>query len=65
MSGTSVTALQQALTQLGYDAGTADGTYGPATQQAVSSFQAAKGLTQDGVAGPATLAAINTALSAG
>jgi cytoskeletal protein RodZ len=65
MSGSSVTTLQQALTQLGYDAGTADGSYGPSTTQAVTAFQTDKGLTQDGVAGPATLAAINTALSAG
>ena len=65
MSGSSVTTLQQALTQLGYDPGTADGSYGAATTQAVTAFQAAKGLTQDGVAGPSTLAAINTALSAG
>ena len=60
MSGSSVTALQQALTQLGYNPGTADGSYGPSTTQAVTAFQAAKGLTADGVAGPATLAAINT-----
>jgi peptidoglycan hydrolase-like protein with peptidoglycan-binding domain len=65
MSGSSVTALQQALTQLGYNPGTADGSYGPSTTQAVTAFQTAKGLTADGVAGPATLAAINTALSAG
>ncbi len=65
MSGSSVTTLQQALTQLGYNPGTPDGSYGPSTTQAVTAFQAAKGLTQDGVAGPTTLAAINTALSAG
>ena len=65
MSGSSVTTLQQALTQLGYDPGTADGSYGAATTKAVSAFQTAKGLTADGAAGPATLAAINTALSAG
>jgi murein L,D-transpeptidase YcbB/YkuD len=64
-SGTSVTSLQKALNQLGYSSGTADGTYGPATTQAVTAFQAAKGLPQDGVAGPTTLTAINTALAAG
>ena len=61
----SVTSLQQALTQLGYEAGTADGTYGPATTAAVAAFQKAQGLTEDGIAGPTTLTAINTALAAG
>ena len=64
-TGSSVTDLQKALNQLGYDAGTADGNYGAATTAAVSAFQKDKGLTEDGVAGPTTLAAINTALAAG
>jgi hypothetical protein len=64
-SGSSVTDLQKALNQLGYDVGTADGNYGAATTAAVTAFQKDKGLTQDGVAGPTTLAAINTALAAG
>ncbi len=64
-SGSSVTSLQQALTKLGYAAGTADGIYGPATTAAVTAFQKAEGLTEDGIAGPTTLAAINTALAAG
>jgi murein L,D-transpeptidase YcbB/YkuD len=64
-TGSSVTDLQNALNQLGYDAGTADGNYGAATTAAVTAFQKDKGLTQDGTAGPTTLAAINTALAAG
>ena len=64
-TGPSVTSLQLALTQLGYDPGTADGKFGAATTEAVSAFQKAKGLTEDGVAGPTTLAAINTELAAG
>ena len=64
-TGSSVTDLQNALNQLGYDVGTADGNYGAATTAAVSAFQKDKGLTEDGVAGPTTLAAINTALAAG
>ena len=64
-TGSSVTDLQKALNQLGYDAGTADGNYGAGDDAAVTAFQKAKGLTQDGVAGPTTLAAINTALAAG
>jgi peptidoglycan hydrolase-like protein with peptidoglycan-binding domain len=65
MSGSSVLALQQALVQLGYDPGTADGSYGPATTQAVTAFQAANGLTQDGIAGSATLTAVNDQLARG
>ena len=64
-SGPSVTSLQQALTQLGYDPGTADGKFGAATTEAVTAFQNAEGLTADGVAGQTTLTAINTALAAG
>jgi murein L,D-transpeptidase YcbB/YkuD len=64
-TGSSVTDLQKALNQLGYDAGTADGNYGAATTAAVTAFQKDKGLTEDGTAGPTTLAAINTALAAG
>ena len=64
-TGSSVTALQNALNQLGYNAGTADGKFGASTTAAVMAFQKAKGLTEDGVAGPTTLTAINTALAAG
>ena len=64
-TGESVQALQQALAQLGYDPGAADGDYGPATQQAVIAFQQAAEITADGVVGPETLAALAEALSAG
>ncbi len=63
--GSSVTALQNALNQLGFDAGAADGNFGATTTAAVIAFQKAKGLTEDGVAGAATLKAVNTALAAG
>jgi murein L,D-transpeptidase YcbB/YkuD len=63
--GAAVTALQQALTALGYAPGTADGAYGATTAQAVTAFQKAKSLTADGVAGATTLAAINAGLASG
>lgn len=64
-NGDAVIALQKALTTLGYAPGTADGTYGATTAQAVTAFQTAKSLTVDGVAGAKTLAAINAALASG
>lgn len=64
-SGSSVLTLQNALIQLGYDPGTADGSYGNGTTQAVTAFQAAEGLKQDGIAGPGTLTAVNEALARG
>src|SRR4051794_14891793 len=56
--GDWVTYLQQLLEQAGYSPGTVDGDFGPATLQAVESFQAANGLDVDGVVGPATWAAL-------
>ena len=50
----AVLRLQQALNQLGYSTGGADGKYGPATQEAVESFQRANNLKVDGIAGNAT-----------
>jgi hypothetical protein len=55
----AVKLLQQALIQLHYLHGKADGAFGPATQTAVEDFQSANGLTVDGVAGHDTLVAIN------
>jgi len=60
--GAEVKILQLALQHLGYSVGTVDGVYGPATEQAVKSFQTAHGLTADGVCGPQTLAALKKAL---
>jgi murein L,D-transpeptidase YcbB/YkuD len=63
--GDAVITLQTALASLGYAPGTADGTYGATTAQAVTAFQTAKNLTADGAAGAQTLAAINAALASG
>jgi len=59
-TGDDVTALQQRLNALGYDAGTANGSFGAQTQTAVESFQKAKNLAADGVVGPTTWAALAT-----
>ena len=61
-SGVQVKALQRALATLGYSAGAADGRYGPATKEAVASFQQPHGLTADGILGPKTLRALTRAL---
>ena len=45
---TEVKRLQQDLGLLGYDAGKADGMFGPATRRALSRFQQAKGMIADG-----------------
>ena len=59
-----VKTLQEALSQLGTAQLKADGIYGPLTQQAVSAFQQANGLTVDGIVGAQTAQALNTALAA-
>jgi hypothetical protein len=49
-----VAALQRQLAQLRYWVGPVDGVYGNLTEQAVTAFQKAHGLSRDGVYGPAT-----------
>lgn len=57
-SGEEVRVLQQQLIDLGYLRGTADGTYGAKTEEAVRAFQHRNGLTPDGLAGAKTRAAL-------
>jgi len=45
-----LTAIQQALTAAGFDAGAADGVPGSATRAAIREFQASRGLVADGFA---------------
>lgn len=61
--GVAVTALQNALNNLGFSAGKADGIFGQGTAAAVRAFQASKSLSADGVAGNATHGALTVALS--
>lgn len=57
--GSVVTSLQNALNRLRYWCGTADGSFGHLTQQAVFALQKAAGLARDGVVGPKTYAALD------
>ena len=54
--------LEQALKDLGFDAGQVDGRDGPKTQQAVRSFQARATIKIDGIVGDETRAALARAL---
>jgi N-acetylmuramoyl-L-alanine amidase len=58
MRGDDVTGLQERLLELGYDAGPADGIFGPGTETGLRAFQRDYGLTADGTCGPATLRAL-------
>src|SRR6478609_814498 len=53
--GDDVGALQQRLSDLGFDPGYVDGIYAHATENAVKQFQRNMGLPVDGTCGPATL----------
>ena len=55
MSGDDVKQMQQALIRHGYLNGTADGSFGSGTADAVKTFQKKNGLSADGVAGAQTL----------
>lgn len=58
MRGDDVRDLQHRLNQLGFDAGSEDGVFGPLARGAVEEFQRNVGLDVDGVAGPETIAAL-------
>ena len=60
--GDQVKLLQQALNDLGYASGKADGKFGTGTQRAVVSFQQTNGLEADGKAGKKTLQRIEALL---
>lgn len=54
MSGDAVKVLQQALKELGFLSGSADGEYGAKTAEAVAAFQEKNGLNDSGYADAAT-----------
>ena len=58
--GPEVVTLQQALTELGYLSGAADGNFGTNTMNAVKKFQSDYGLDSDGIAGKMTLEKLYT-----
>jgi N-acetyl-anhydromuramyl-L-alanine amidase AmpD len=59
------TAIQSALSKLGFAPGAIDGQWGPKTRKALTAFQRAKGLGPDGIVGPETIRALQAALGDG
>jgi protein-glutamine gamma-glutamyltransferase len=61
--GDAVRVVQQALSDLGFLHGAADGSFGPVSVAALQAFQKSQNLRADGVLGPKTLKALDTALA--
>ena len=55
--GKEVAEIQAQLVEVGYDV-SADGDFGPATKEAIKSFQKSQGLEVDGIVGPSTYYAL-------
>ncbi|TVQ43991.1 MAG: lytic murein transglycosylase [Gammaproteobacteria bacterium] len=63
LSRVQVTAMQQALNDAGFDAGSPDGIMGPATRGAIREFQHARGQIADGFPDAAVLEALGVEAS--
>ena len=59
ITGNDVSELQEELKKLGLYDIEIDGSFGPATEKAVRSFQSQNDLVVDGIVGPATVARLN------
>ena len=59
MRGDDVALLQTRMNALGFDAGRADGIFGPDTDHAVRAFQKEYGVAEDGMFGPTTFASLS------
>ncbi len=59
----TVTQIQQALANAGFDIGKIDGKIGPMTRKAIEEFQKANNLKVDGKVGPQTWAALSAYLN--
>lgn len=59
MSGDDVGQLQRRLNELGFNAGRADGIFGPDTDRALREFQQGVGVDGDGTCGPETFRAFD------
>lgn len=57
-SATTVRNVQQALNDKGFNAGAADGRWGPSTETALRQFQTAQGLPVNGVLDARTMSAL-------
>jgi len=55
MRGDDISAVQQALNSLGFDAGKVDGLFGPETLVALLDFQQNRGMAEDGIVGSAVV----------
>ena len=58
MRGDDVAALQNRLSEMGFNCGKVDGIFGAMTENAVKEFQKSAGVKADGTCGPATVMAL-------